>query len=127
MIIDDNLLVAQAKEATKHAYSPYSGYRVGAALMTKSGKIFTGCNIENASYSLTICAERSAVAQAVSAGETEFLAIAIYVDSEKIFPPCGACRQVLIEFSPKMNVIYTNDVERHKTTLEELLPHSFGL
>lgn len=126
-MIDDDLLIAQAKEAAKQAYSPYSGYRVGAALITKGGKVFTGCNIENASYSLTICAERSAVAQAVSAGETEFLAIAVYVDSEKIFPPCGACRQVLMEFSPKMKVIFANDVERHKTTLEELLPHSFGL
>lgn len=120
-------LVEQAKEASLNAYAPYSKFRVGTALLTKSGKIFTGCNVENASYSLTICAERNAVFQAVAQGEREIAAIAIYVDSKVSFPPCGACRQVLSEFSTNMPVFIANKTEVRETTLAELLPDSFSL
>ncbi|MCB5230135.1 MAG: cytidine deaminase [Candidatus Cloacimonas sp.] len=127
MTDNERSLIEKAKLASQNAYAPYSGYKVGAALLAKSGKIFTGCNIENASYSLTICAERSALAQAVSAGEKEYVAIAIYVDSDKLFSPCGACRQVLIEFSPKMKVLYANNDRERSAILEDLLPETFHL
>lgn len=124
---DDLQLIEAAKEAAQKAYSPYSGYKVGAALLTNKGTIYTGCNIENASYSLTVCAERNAVAQAVINGENDFSAIAIYVDSEIPFPPCGACRQVLSEFAPSLRVIYANNREIKTALLYELLPDSFQL
>jgi len=98
----DQELMKKAKEAAEFAYVPYSGFKVGAALKTTSGKIFTGCNVENSSYGLTNCAERTAVFKAVSEGEKEFSEIAVYVDSEILFTPCGACRQVLNEFNNKM-------------------------
>jgi cytidine deaminase len=120
-------LISAAKRASAMAYSPYSGFKVGAALLTEDGEIYTGCNIENASYSLTVCAERNAVAQAVKEGKTGFVALAVFVDSDVLFPPCGACRQVLSEFSRDMVIIYTNNVESKKTTLSELLPQSFSL
>jgi cytidine deaminase len=113
-------LVAAAEEAMKNSYSPYSKIRVGAAIMTKDGHVFTGCNIENASYGLTMCAERVALFKAVSEGFREFKALAIVSDA--VTPtPCGACRQVLSEFSPDMDVIYGG--RSHK--LKELLPDAF--
>lgn len=120
-------LISVAMQAAQCAYSPYSGYKVGAALLGKSGKIFTGCNVENASFSMTICAERTAVCKAVSEGETAFLAVAVYVDSERSFPPCGACRQVLAEFAADMPVLVVNRIEQYQTTLLELLPGKFSL
>jgi len=123
---DQNLL-ALAKEAAINAYAPYSGYRVGSAILTASGEIFTGANVENASYSLTICAERSAIFKAVNAGYKDFTAIAIYVDSDKDFPPCGACRQVMAEFSPDLKVIYANLNGFQVTDLKTLLPGQFKL
>ena len=124
---NDLNLIEAAKLAAKKAYAPYSGYQVGAALETTDGVVYTGCNVENASYSLTICAERNAVAQAILNGESNFRAIAIYVDTEILFPPCGACRQVLSEFTPGMLVIYANKNGIKKTKLNKLLPDSFQL
>ncbi|MBW6515798.1 MAG: cytidine deaminase [Candidatus Cloacimonetes bacterium] len=124
---DDLKLIDAARKAADRAYAPYSGYKVGAAIRSKKGNIYTGCNIENASYSLTVCAERNALAQAVINGEKEFSVIAIYVDSDMLFPPCGACRQVLSEFSLDLRVIYANKNEIHTALIKELLPESFQL
>ena len=113
-------LLEQAKEVSKNAYCKYSGFPVGAAVLVASGKIYTGCNVENASYPLCVCAERNAVAAAVAAGERELQTIAIYSPNLKNCVPCGACRQVLAEFGVK--TIITGE----KTyTLEELLPEGF--
>lgn len=118
-------LIEQAKRAREGAYAPYSHFAVGAALLTRSGRVFTGANVENASYGLTVCAERVAVFNAVTAGEREFAAIAIA--SSNGASPCGACRQVLAEFGLDMLVISVdmNDCVR-QWRLEELLPASFG-
>lgn len=120
-------LIKLAKAASEKAYAPYSKFKVGAALLTKSGKIYLGCNVESASFSLTICAERNAVFQAIADGEREFTAIAVYVDSEMLFPPCGACRQVLAEFAEDMIIIISNRIETTQTTLATLLPGKFIL
>ncbi len=124
---DQNKLMDQAKAAAEKAYAPYSGYRVGAALLCRGGTVFTGCNVENASYSLSICAERNAAFQAVCAGHRDFEAIAIHVDSDKLFPPCGACRQVLAEFNPRIRVIYSNRRQTNISDLDKLLPEAFSL
>ncbi|HHT9124720.1 MAG TPA: cytidine deaminase [Candidatus Brocadiia bacterium] len=119
-------LIKKAKEAMAKAYSPYSHFKVGAAVLTKSGKIYTGCNIENCSYGLTICAERVAIFNAVSSGEREFDAIAIVTDSTELTPPCGACRQVIWEFSKDVVVLLTNLQGKQKTTkISDLLPIPF--
>ena len=123
--VSDDELISLARLALKNAYVPYSKYHVGAALLTKSGRVFLGCNIENASYGLTNCAERTAVFKAVSEGETEFEAIAIASDGSAPYP-CGACRQVLNEFAPELRVLVTWGDTVDKTTLPDLLPHSFG-
>lgn len=118
-------LIEQAKQVRERAYAPYSHFAVGAALLTRSGRVFTGANVENASYGLTVCAERVAVFNAVTAGEREFAAIVIA--SSNGASPCGACRQVLAEFGLDMLVISVdmNDCVR-QWRLEELLPASFG-
>lgn len=123
-------LCAAALEARKNAYVPYSGYSVGAALETKSGKVYVGCNIENAAYGPTVCAERVAVFKAVSEGEREFRAIAVCGGKEEVrgaFPPCGVCRQVLAEFcSPDFPILLiTGSDSYEKKTLSELLPNAF--
>ena len=119
-------LISKAIEAREKAYAPYSDFKVGAALLTRRGKIFTGCNVENASYGLTICAERTAVVKAISAGEDDFIAIAIVADKERPCNPCGACRQVLAEFAPDMEVILANlKGDRVIINLSELLPEAF--
>jgi cytidine deaminase len=116
-------LLAAAKSAMKVAYAPYSKFSVGAAVRTKSGKIFRGCNVENVSFGLTICAERSAVAAAISAGERDFVVIAVVANSKKPALPCGACRQVLAEFNPAMKVVAaTPDGVSQEFELTELLP-----
>ncbi len=121
-------LLEKAKQASKNAYAKYSGYPLGAALLGKSQKVYTGVNVENASYGLTNCAERSAVFTAITQGEREFTALAVYVQSSQLFPPCGACRQVLSEFCPaSLPIVYGNDHESVVTTLGELLPQSFSL
>ncbi len=116
-----------AKEASKKAYAPYSGFCVGVALETEDGTVYKGCNVENASYGLTICAERNAVFQAVTEGKTKFKKIIIFADTDKIFYPCGACRQVLNEFSPEMQIIVSNGKKEFSANLRELLPNSFNL
>ena len=118
-------LIEMAKKARDNAYAPYSNFKVGAALLTEDGEIFTGANVENASYGLSICAERVAVFKAVSEGKRKFKAIAVVADTEKPTPPCGACRQVLAEFGD-IEVIMANlkgDVKVMK--LSELLPEAF--
>lgn len=118
-------LVRAAKDMVKRAHAPYSKFRVGAAIETKDGKIFKGCNVENASYGLSICAERSAVSAAVAAGETEFVRIAVATSSGKPTAPCGACRQVLAEFAGDLEVILLGSTGTETTSLVELLPRAF--
>ena len=119
-------LISAAWQAREQAYVPYSGFAVGAAALGGDGRIYRGCNIENASYGLTNCAERTAMFKAVSEGATEFTAIAIA--AEKSAPwPCGACRQVLNEFAPDIRVLVTwGDGMRDEASLRQLLPHGFG-
>ena len=120
-------LISQARQACEQAYVPYSHYPVGAAAYFSSGKIYTGCNVENASFSLTICAERNAIFQAIAKGEQQLESIAIYVP-QAVFPsPCGACRQVMREFALDCSVILINGQGETKVTkLSQLLPDSFG-
>lgn len=122
----DNELIKLARQAYKNSYSPYSRARVGAALLCSTGKLFTGCNVENASYGLTMCAERVAVYNAIAAGQKEFSKIAIASNQRREFSPCGACRQVLAEFSPNMSVIWLDKDGRIKSRkLTQLLPSPF--
>jgi cytidine deaminase len=117
-------LIAKAMEAREKAHAPYSHFTVGAALLAKSGRIYTGCNVENASFGLSICAERAAVFKAVSEGERDFEAIAVVTD--KGVTPCGACRQVLMEFGDDIQVIVANGAGEHRVFgLQELLPEAF--
>ena len=123
-------LSAEAKDAMQKAYSPYSGYKVGAALLCKDGSVYTGCNVENASFSATNCAERTAFFKAVSEGEKEFVAIAVCGGKDGkidgVFPPCGVCRQVMREFCDDEFEIHLLKEEGIETyTLKELLPVSF--
>ncbi|NLC76778.1 MAG: cytidine deaminase [Clostridia bacterium] len=121
-------LLEEAKKASAAAYAPYSRFSVGAALLTASGEIFTGCNVENASYGLTICAERVAVTKAVSAGFREFEAIAVYAPTQEPISPCGACRQVLAEFGPDADVVMGNARGAYVVAkVKELLPGAFTL
>jgi len=116
-----------AQAAAMRAYCPYSRFRVGAAIAARSGAIFAGCNVENASYGLTICAERNAVFQMVAAGQTAFDAILIYTPTPVPTAPCGACRQVLNEFSPTAEVVCVCDgPDVIRSTVRELLPDAFG-
>lgn len=117
------MLVDSAVEAKLKAYAPYSRFRVGAALVSNDGTLFTGCNVENSSFSLTICAERNALFKAVSEGQTGFSVIAITSDNEGFLTPCGACRQVLAEFAPGIEVILaTSSGKTRVTSLKELFP-----
>ena len=125
-------LIRQAKKAMEFAYAPYSGYKVGAALLTKAGKVYLGCNIENAAYGPTNCAERTAIFKAVSEGEREFSCIAVVGGKdgvvEDVFPPCGICRQVMQEFCEPDFMIYMGrgDDSFEAVRLEELLPFGFS-
>ena len=120
-------LKAAAVAMLDRAYCPYSHFAVGAALECADGTVFTGCNIENAAFSPTICAERTAVAKAVSEGHTDFVRIVVAGRCESFCVPCGVCRQVLREFAPDMEIICLNSKgEEQVFTLSELLPHSFG-
>ncbi len=124
---DAQPLVAAALEARNRVYAPYSRFRVGAAVLTPSGAVFPGGNVENASYGLTMCAERAAVSAAVSAGQREIIAVAVV--SKGGHAPCGACRQVLAEFGPSMQVILVDADDASNirtTTLDQLLPEGFG-
>ncbi|HYO25683.1 MAG TPA: cytidine deaminase [Lacipirellulaceae bacterium] len=120
-------LIAAAVDARRHAHAPYSQFQVGAAVLTASGEIFAGCNVENASYGLTICAERAAVCAAVAAGHKQITAVAVATAGGH--SPCGACRQVLHEFGPAMGVVLVDAVDparERRTTLDLLLPDSFS-
>lgn len=124
--MDVKALIKAALQAKERAYVPYSGFKVGAALLTEDDKIYLGCNIENASYTPTICAERTAVVKAISEGDHHFKAIAITGDSEWTFP-CGVCRQMLREFSKDLTIyIVKSEDEYQEFKLDDLLPHSFG-
>ena len=130
--MDAKALIAAAVEAMGHAYAPYSGYKVGAALLCADGKVYGGCNIENGSYGATNCAERTAVFKAVSEGEHDFAAIAIVGGKDGvirgIFPPCGVCRQVMQEFCGPDFMIYMGrgDGSYEPVRLDALLPYGFG-
>jgi cytidine deaminase len=124
-MITDEELIALALQAREQAYAPYSRYAVGAALLGQSGKVYTGCNVENSSYSLTICAERSAIVKAVSEGEREFRAIAIVTANSGM--PCGACRQMLAEFGLGIRVLVATPGKLvSESTVADLLPGAFG-
>jgi cytidine deaminase len=116
-----------ARRAAQGSYSPYSKFRVGAAILTGSGKVFTGANVENASYGLCNCAERTAIFAAAAAGERVLRAVAVYTPTKRATTPCGACRQVINEFGPAARVISVCDgTDRIETTLDQLLPAAFG-
>jgi len=123
--VDFAELQQAAEQAQKMAYAPYSKFAVGAALLAADGTIYAGCNVENASYGLTICAERNAIAHAVLCGAKQFIAVAVV--TENGVTPCGACRQVLAEFGPRMTVIVADTRGKQQVySLAELLPAAFG-
>jgi len=121
-------LIEEAKLAKKMAYVPYSNFEVGAALLTEDGKVYRGCNIENAAYSVTNCAERTALFKALSEGDKSFKMLAVVADTDRPCSPCGACRQVISELCPRdMKVVLTNmKGDILETTVEELLPGAFS-
>jgi len=122
----EDKLIASATAARERAYAPYSGYKVGAALRGKSGRVYTGCNVENAAYGSSMCAERTANFKAISEGEREFEAIAVVTENGG--SPCGACRQVMMEFAPGMTVIIADTQGQARvTTVRDLLPDEFIL
>ena len=125
--MDYQKLVDEAFIASENAYVPYSRFRVGAALLTKDGQIFQGCNIENASFGLTNCAERTAIFKAVSEGYRDFECLAVYGDTKEPISPCGACRQVMVEFfkSDSKVILIAEDKSTVEMTVGELLPYSF--
>ena len=119
-------LIGQAKKARGRAYAPYSKFKVGAAVLASSGRIYTGCNVENASYGLTLCAERAAIVRMVAEGEKDIRAVAVVTDREKPASPCGACRQVIAEFSPNAEIVMANLRGTALTeNLSRLLPSRF--
>ncbi|HBY57984.1 MAG TPA: cytidine deaminase [Candidatus Atribacteria bacterium] len=127
MNVNYEKLLKEAEEVRKKAYTPYSKFKVGAALLTSDGKIFTGCNIENASFGLTVCAERVAILKAISEGSYKFEAIAIIGDTNRPCSPCGACRQVISEFGEDIKIVMSNlkgEVKIKK--ISELLPEAFN-
>jgi len=119
-------LVARAMEAKEQASAPYSGFAVGAALLAADGTIYTGCNVESSSYGLSICAERVALAKAISEGRREFVALAIVTEVEDFCPPCGACRQLLWDYAPDLQLIVaTRSWRRRHYRLRDLFPEAF--
>jgi cytidine deaminase len=125
-VTEPNALLARAVEARRGAYAPYSGFTVGAALVDTDGTVWTGANVENASYGLSMCAERTAVFHAVTSGAREFSAIAVAGPDGVRTLPCGACRQVLAEFAPAIRVIFDDGGTAGEIPLTELLPEPFG-
>lgn len=123
-MIPQQQLIKSAKKALRNSYSPYSKFRVGAAIATFDGEIITGCNVENVSFGLSICAERVALFKAISEGYQKFEAIAVVSNKRECIYPCGACRQVLSEFDPDIKVYVYGDKKTYN--LRELLPYSFG-
>jgi len=125
-VTEKDLLVEAAKQARENAHAPYSNFRVGAALRSTSGRIFAGCNVENATYGLTMCAERVAIFKAVSEGERGFSAIAVVTDTELLTPPCGACRQLIWEFCGDIPVSMANLTGKMEVMqMRELFPRPF--
>lgn len=127
--MDFEMLFKVANEAKENAYAPYSNFKVGAALLSKTGNIYSGCNIENASYSLTCCAERVAIFKAISQGETEFDTFIITSNTKEPIAPCGACRQVMNEFfDENVTIVLTNQTNKRKElSIKQLLPYAFDL
>lgn len=125
--MEDKELIEKALEAREKSYSPYSNFKVGAAVYTKSGMVFTGCNIESAAYSPTICAERTAIAKCISEGYSDIEKIAIIGSFENTSYPCGVCRQFIVEFGRDINIICAKSTDDYEVyTIGELLPNSFG-
>ena len=119
-------LIESAKKVREKAYAPFSNFLVGAAVRTKDGKIYTGCNVESASYGLTVCAERIAIWKAVSEGEREFECVAVVTDTEDLTPPCGTCRQIIWEFCGDVPVTFSNLKGKTETVMmKEILPRAF--
>lgn len=122
----DEKLIESAINVRENAHAPFSNFKVGASLLTETGEIFTGCNIENATYGLTICAERTAIFKAISEGKKKFKKIAVVADTETLTPPCGACRQIIWEFCGDIEVILANLRGTTKTfQMRELFPNAF--
>lgn len=125
--MEDKLLIKIAIEAREKSYSPYSKFKVGAAVYTRSGKIFTGCNIESASYSPTICAERVAISKCISEGYKDIEKIAVVGSEKNISFPCGVCRQFILEFGRDIKIICAKNIDSYKAyTISELMPNGFG-
>ncbi|MFH1764009.1 MAG: cytidine deaminase [Gemmatimonadota bacterium] len=120
-------LLARARELQSKAHAPYSGFRVGSILETQDGVLHGGCNVENASLGLTLCAERGAVAAAIAAGDRTFRRLVLATDGDEAVPPCGACREVLAEFCSDLHIVSVAGESRKEWTLGELLPHPFRL
>jgi cytidine deaminase len=119
-------LLDAARSARQNAHAPFSRFQVGAALETADGQVITGCNVENATYGLTVCAERVAVFKAISEGHRKFIRVAVVADTQELTPPCGACRQILWEFGGDLEVILGNlEGEKARYQLQDLLPHPF--
>jgi cytidine deaminase len=123
--MNEKLLIEKAREAMKYAYAPYSNFFVGAALLTKQGNVYLGCNVENVSFGACRCAEQVAILKAVSSGEKEFEAIAVVNSSKNLVYPCGVCRQIMSEFGKDLRVIVASDTEIKTHKLTELVPFAF--
>ena len=122
----ENDLIAIATEARLRSVAPFSNFKVGAALRTKEGKVFTGCNVESASYGLTVCAERVAIWKALSEGERDFTDLVIVADTEQLTPPCGTCRQIIWEFAKRATIVLANlQGQREEVDIAHLLPKAF--
>ena len=126
MDVIDNDLIKAAADARENAYAPFSKFKVGSALLTDDGSIVVGCNVESASYGLTVCAERVAIWKAISVGKTKIRRIAVVADTEELTPPCGACRQIIWEFGGDIQVILANLNGKNETIqMKDLLPRAF--
>jgi cytidine deaminase len=122
----DEQLIEAATAARALSVAPFSNFKVGAALQTKAGKVFTGCNIESASYGLTVCAERVAIWKALSEGERDFTDLVVVADTEKLTPPCGTCRQIIWEFAKHAKIVLVNlRGQREEVSIKDLLPRAF--
>jgi len=122
----DRELIEAARQVRECAYAPHSGFKVGAAVRARSGNIYAGCNVENASFGATICAERNAIAAMIAAGERDLETIAVYTDQEALTMPCGICRQVIFEFGPHAKVVVACKTADRELGIGELLPEPFS-